>query len=95
MESNPWADQWDHKNNSPDQTTETKKSQGGAKATNLTKIQDGMKKLLTKETTDACIRWIKDKYHKATKKPKKESHESGNRCLCATRIKDFSLSQHI
>ena len=45
MESNPWADQWDHKNNSPDQTTETKKSQGGAKATNLTKIQDGMKKL--------------------------------------------------
>ena len=35
MESNPWADQWDHENNSPDQTTETKKSQGGAKATNL------------------------------------------------------------
>ena len=54
MESNPWADQWDHENNSPDQTTETKKSQGGAKATNLTKIQDGMKKLLTKETTD-CV----------------------------------------
>ena len=77
MESNPWADQWDHKNNSPDQISETKKSQGGAKATYLTKIQDGLKKLLIKETTDACIGWIKNKFHKATKKKrKKESRES-------------------
>lgn len=78
MESNPWADNGNHENNSPEQISETKKSQGGAKATYLTKIQDGLKKLLIKETTDACIGWIKNKYHKATKKKrkKKESRAS-------------------
>ena len=85
MESNPWADQWDHKNNSPDQITETKKSQGGAMA----KIRNGlektkeaaanhMKKIVVKEATDASLRWVKDKYHKTTKKHKKESHDSWN-----------------
>ena len=83
MESNPWADQWDHKNNSPDQITETKKSQGGAMA----KIRNGLektkeaaanhvKKIVVKEATDASLRWVKDKYRKTTKKHKKESHDS-------------------
>ena len=85
MESNPWADQSDHKNNSPDQITETKKSQGGAMA----KIRNGLektkeaaanhvKKIVVKEATDASLRWVKDKYHKTTKKHKKEPHDSWN-----------------
>ena len=79
MESNPWADQRDHKNNSPEQFSETKKSQGGGKATYLTKIQDGLKKLLIKETTDACIGWIKNKFHKATKKKRKKKRKKESR----------------